>query len=154
VFADEGLELVVGVEVEVEVPVVDVAAAVAGRLDRAVSATNVAVVPVSFLQTDCVAPTPVTKFTAIHYFCKLSIRKAHIWWAYLVEDAVRGVCRNSNNTLRPGEGCWNLNSWLTKAVEAGLLNGRQEVGPVSRSSLVECSTEKPGHLGMERLLPS
>ena len=62
-FADEGLEVVVGVEVAV----LDVAEAVAGRLDKAASATKDAVVPVSFLQADCVLPTPVTKFTAIHY---------------------------------------------------------------------------------------
>jgi len=59
------LEVVVGLEVEV--PALDVAEAVAGRLERAVSATNDAVVPVSFLQADCVAPTPVTKFTARHW---------------------------------------------------------------------------------------
>jgi hypothetical protein len=68
VFADDGLEVEVAVEVAVPVlvPVLDVAAAEAGRLERTGSATKVAVVPVSFLQTDCGPPTPVTKFTARH----------------------------------------------------------------------------------------
>jgi hypothetical protein len=60
----------VGLEVEVDVPelALDVVEADEGRFERLGSATKVAVVPVSFLQTDCVAvAAPATKFTAAHY---------------------------------------------------------------------------------------
>jgi len=38
---------------------------------------------------------------------------------------------DSKHTLRAGERFWNLKSWLAKVIEAGLLNGRQKIGPVS-----------------------
>jgi hypothetical protein len=58
------------VEPELDVPgvLLDVDEAAEGRLDSEGSATKLAVVPVSFEQTDCVAvAAPATKLTAAHW---------------------------------------------------------------------------------------
>jgi hypothetical protein len=83
------------VEPELDVPgvLLDVDEAAEGRLDSEGSATKLAVVPVSFEQTDCVAvAAPATKLTAAHWmisafcWCKVSLsclpgreyRRAHL----------------------------------------------------------------------------
>lgn len=47
---------------------IDLVGAAEGRLESEVSATKLAVVPVSFVQTDCVAvEAPATNLTAAHW---------------------------------------------------------------------------------------
>lgn len=51
--------------------------------------------------------------------------------AYLVENTVGRILHDSKHTFRAGERHWNMKIWLAKVIEAGLLNGRQKIGPVS-----------------------